>query len=875
MQLATAARRQRIRHSSASSTVVVLMVGLWLATDIPFVTSFPTQTMTPYASIHLFNVPGFRGICRCEYQYPVGDPLSQWGRGRVIHSKTETYKTHSTRLCSTSISSRPGPLSSKTTMATITTTIEAHSSTKIQEQSTKNIHMSIQSLCQDSKWDDALQLLLEQSKDIVQKCRDENPKTMPYPKYGTYSNLLAALANQPEQYVNGVYTNAIDQVEVLWERMQLLAAHDSKEYALRTIDYESIILAWSKSNHPKASYRCIELLSELWSMFEKEAALEDDRCNRYCPSRAIYTGILKALARSGGGRQTAQQAEEIIEDMIHRSSNSEAMGHLKPTTLCFNHVLYVAFFIYVLYNFAWSKSSFRSNINSQLTHMMLSIPPFFMFQRNAWSKSGRPDAHRKCEAILHRMEVLHDCGRLTNRPDTCSFNTVLHAMSQSNERGVEHRAELLLLEKMKDPDNFSYNSILNCWARSQVPDAAQHAERILRQWEQRYRVGSTHLQPDRMAYNTVLAAWARAPYKNATFRNAYKLLRHMETSSIKGKATAKPNTISYNIVINALAHSNEPHAVDRAEKILDTMKGLSDTGQDECRPNYTTYTSLIDVVVNSVNAQENNTFTPERAANKAISFLKELEALYKTTGDPDLKPNIRTYTAVITAIARSRVEPERAEKMVQQIEEEYYATKDHDVQPDTVCYDALINAIGWSNAGNRAAKAYATYQKMLELYKSRRNILAKPDIVTCNAVLNACVYDEANTDTERHTLMKIVVATLHDFQASAPKFGRPDHLSYSNTLQAIARHVTDSKTRADLAEATFWQCCKDGHVSVLVVTCLHRAMIPWKRFSSLLGDALVSGEGESLVFHWRRLPKEWTRYAPRPKPRRTRRTSAY
>jgi hypothetical protein len=161
---------------------------------------------------------------------------------------------------------------------------------------------------------------------------------------------------------------------------------------------------------------------------------------------------------------------------------------------------------------------------------------------------------------------------------------------------------------------------------------------------------------------------------------------------------------------------------------------------------------------------------------------------------------------------------------------------------------------------------------MLDLFKSRRNVLAKPDIITCNSVLNACAYDNAETDQERAAIMDVVVKTLEDFQSSAPKFGWTNHLTYANTLQAIQKHVVDPLKRAELAEATFWQCCKNGHVSVPVVTSLHRAL-PWKRFFDLMSDAIQSGEGEPLHFNWKRLPREWTRFAPQPNERRDSRPS--
>jgi hypothetical protein len=232
---------------------------------------------------------------------------------------------------------------------------------------------------------------------------------------------------------------------------------------------------------------------------------------------------------------------------------------------------------------------------------------------------------------------------------------------------------------------------------------------------------------------------------------------------------------------------------------------------------------------------------------------------------------------VVHAIARSRTQPERAEQIVNRLEQ-MYESGDGDIQPDVVCYDALINAFGWSNQKGKSLKCFEIYEKMLHLYKSRENPDAKPDIITCNSVLNSCAFEEAETASEHAAIMNVAVHILEDFQSATPTFGRPNHITYANTLRCIEKHMLpaqddeDESQRCDLAEATFWQCCQIGGVSVLVVTNL-ALVLPWDRLKKVLGPALLSLSGENLRFGWRRLPREWTKYAPQPKERRDSRPS--
>jgi hypothetical protein len=236
---------------------------------------------------------------------------------------------------------------------------------------------------------------------------------------------------------------------------------------------------------------------------------------------------------------------------------------------------------------------------------------------------------------------------------------------------------------------------------------------------------------------------------------------------------------------------------------------------------------------------------------------------------------------VVHAIARSRILPERAEQIVNRLEQ-MYESGDGDIQPDVVCYDALINAYGWSNQKGKSLKCFEIYEKMLHLYRSRKNPDAKPDIITCNSVLNACAFEDAETASEHAAIMNVAVQILEDFQSAAPTFGRPNHVTYANTLRSIEKHMLlakdgdgkaeDDCQRCDLAETAFWQCSQIGGVSVLVVTNL-ALVLPWDRLKKLLGPALLNMEGESLRFNYRMLPREWTKYAPQPRERRDSRPS--
>lgn len=221
---------------------------------------------------------------------------------------------------------------------------------------------------------------------------------------------------------------------------------------------------------------------------------------------------------------------------------------------------------------------------------------------------------------------------------------------------------------------------------------------------------------------------------------------------------------------------------------------------------------------------------------------------------------------MINAISRSRQAPERAEVIISSLEQKHERGQ-VDFQPDVVCYDALINAIGWSTIEGRTQRAYEIFQRMLNLYETGKNVDVKPDIITCNAVLNAAAFEDASNPADESAIVHIALKTYDWFQSRAPDFGWPNHITYASTLLVLARHLPQGPVRTQLTERVFVQCCESGHVSTLVVKHLSEAA-SFDTLVRLLGPALFSTRGEPIRFGLQKLPADYCRFAPRPNERR-------
>ena len=208
--------------------------------------------------------------------------------------------------------------------------------------------------------------------------------------------------------------------------------------------------------------------------------------------------------------------------------------------------------------------------------------------------------------------------------------------------------------------------------------------------------------------------------------------------------------------------------------------------------------------------------------------------------------------------------------MVRRLEEQYQHGKG--IQPDVACYNAVLNAFGWADDyPPKAEKCYNLFHYMTELYDMGWNVDAKPDLITCNSVLNAAAFCHVSDDKGRTRVLQIATMTADIFLTG--KYGHVNHVTFVNLLVAITRHMSPGPRRTALATTAFWQCCQTGNLAVPVVVALHR-VLDWDDFKGLLGDAVLSGpQEEKLRFDLDCVPKSWTRHAPRQSERRNSRPS--
>jgi len=138
------------------------------------------------------------------------------------------------------------------------------------------------------------------------------------PDQATYAAVMNAYARSDRE-------DAVEKVDEILSSM-------SHEYCTpKGQAYSAVILAWSNSRRPHAAERADALLNELWSLYDRT------QDQAYLPTRATYTSVITAWARSDQCKEAAERAEELLEDM--EAYYRDGYTLLGPTTACVNAVL--------------------------------------------------------------------------------------------------------------------------------------------------------------------------------------------------------------------------------------------------------------------------------------------------------------------------------------------------------------------------------------------------------------------------------------------------------------------------------------------------------------------------------------------------------
>jgi pentatricopeptide repeat protein len=476
------------------------------------------------------------------------------------------------------------------------------------------------------------------------------------------------------------------------------------------VSYSIAIKAWANTNHEDAPQRAEDLLHE---MSKRGLA----------PSERSYSSVLMTWARSKKD-YAPDRAYAILTNISRLYEKNDT--NVKPNTFC------CAAVITAYMNNGNAKRAEQTLLEQceryEMTRDPDLLPNVVSFNSviHTWSKSGRPEAAQKAEALLQRMQDFATSWNESSlMPETRSFNSVLIAWARSKERDAPYRCEEIL-QRMNSlykhrymqcqPDVVSFGTVLDCWSKSRISEGPERAEAILRHMERLYMAG-TGVQPDVRSYNTVMNAWAHSGHPDAVLR-AQALFDEL-LKKYQCDRELKPDLRSFGTLISAWGRTKSEFGAAKAQKVFNDMVALYKAGDKDLQPTKIHYSALLDAWAKAGQ--------PERAEN----ILRKLERAA-------VKPDISCYNAVINGWAKSRSpdSAQRAQALFDEAVQIYEAGHRNDMKPDDYAYATLITAWGRSNSKDKAVKAQALFNDKVTRYRLGDNDL-RPRVVEYNALAGA------------------------------------------------------------------------------------------------------------------------------------------
>jgi PPR repeat. len=275
-----------------------------------------------------------------------------------------------------------------------------------------------------------------------------------------------------------------------------------------------------------------------------------------------------------------------------------------------------------------------------------------------------------------------------------------------------------------------------------------------------------------------------------------------------------------------LAFNWEKDGIAHAEQVLTSLKEPPPILDDSPPPRHLLVkpdTAIYNAVLNCW-AKNGSRSSAAAVVQRAEEILSEMQKEYYENGNPQVKPNCRTYTTIIDILAKSGEPnaPQRCLDILQEMEQQYIAGGDIYSKPNVFTYTAAINCFARSKDKQKAVQAVNILQRMEEQYR-QGNDSARPNVIAYNSVLNACAYALSDADAAE-TAFKIACLVFDEIRTSCHV--QPTHVTYGTFLRVCANLMPTSDVKDRLVEATFKRCAKEGLVSNMVWRNLKAAASP-------------------------------------------------
>eukprot|EP00537_Pseudo-nitzschia_pungens_P004825 CAMPEP_0172356002 /NCGR_PEP_ID=MMETSP1060-20121228/342_1 /TAXON_ID=37318 /ORGANISM="Pseudo-nitzschia pungens, Strain cf. cingulata" /LENGTH=1074 /DNA_ID=CAMNT_0013075879 /DNA_START=138 /DNA_END=3362 /DNA_ORIENTATION=- len=451
----------------------------------------------------------------------------------------------------------------------------------------------------------------------------------------------------------------------------------------------------------------------------------------------VYTALQEVYVRSSR-RDAPERTMEVLREMLlaadnnSNNSNNNNNNRFRPRIANYNNVL-------CAYSRTPSKQSALLAVEmvnrieaatrdggydvepDRLTYFLAILTCSRCPNSTFGANQAEPLLERMEERSLaeaKRREELSIAAPVRISMDIECFNVVLTALSKSRDENAVERI-FAILERMKNyadngqqkqqqehlrPTTRSFNTALNALSCQKTTDAARRAEDTLTLMFRSYRDDGAASKPDAFSYTALLRCYQGLATAEAAQRG-HDVLSRMEELFEADLLDEPPDTYHYTIVCSTWSLSRSKQAPQKCIELLARMKQKDRDGWPRVKPNIRTYNAVLDCLSRSLQA------------NRAEELLYHMLSLARN-GDDGARPDPFSFNAVINAFLYSKLRDSgrRAESVLERALE--YAEEDGGAMPEIKSFTAILGFYSRQKGMDSPYRARYLLNRLISLFEA-------------------------------------------------------------------------------------------------------------------------------------------------------------
>ncbi|KAL9187208.1 hypothetical protein ACHAXT_001311 [Thalassiosira profunda] len=446
-----------------------------------------------------------------------------------------------------------------------------------------------------------------------------------------------------------------EQAEALLRRM--IAAHESNPRHIarpNTTSFATVMAALAQRGD--SVHKLEELLGTMERLHGRRVrvpptAPEAKLLANVAPNIVVYNLLLKAYARTNDVQSAMKLVHRIEKDstiQLDEVSNSYLVGLMAgqnqsdpdgPAGKAPSDSLAIS----------------PLNLNDQ----KLAVPvKSFDSIMNTYATTGTAEGAEKGAALMRKLEAMYASGELDAKPDVFFYNKLMNAwqLCEQNNKDQsicpsEKAEEILdsLCEQYEDgvegavqqnqvlPNDVSFSICIHAWCKSDRPDAAERAERLLRRKEvfaNKYR----NIAVKASDFNPIISKWKGDP-ERATLLFDEMVVRYADSEK-----WIRPTAGTLNSLLSVYGKYEDKNLAPKAENLLHRTNQLHKDGKGCILPDMVSYRTVIDAWIRQWHKDG-----PQRVD----ALVQDMAEKYEAEGRTDLRPDENALNLILKACAQA------------------------------------------------------------------------------------------------------------------------------------------------------------------------------------------------------------------------------